>query len=140
MNPRLITVASLYLGLTIVAGCVAAGGDPTVTGEVSYNGAPVESGVITFSPTGSGTSFGAKIASGKYQTEKAYTGEYRVMVVATQSGTAPRSREEAQQHQGGLSTQTGNYIPEEAEGNGKTVEIKGGDQTLDVVITGPPRK
>jgi hypothetical protein len=139
MFGRILSLAILCTALALLPGCGSGGSETAVTGAVTYNGAPVESGVITFSPIGGGTSFGAKIEGGKYRPDKVYSGEYRVMIMATQSASAPRSREEAQQ-QGASPTKTPNYIPENAEGNGQTVEIKPGDQTLDFALTGPPRK
>lgn len=134
------SIACLYAIVATAAGCSTDSGERIVTGAVSYNDAPVDSGAVTFSPIGSGTSFGAKIVSGKYKTEKAYPGEYRVLIVAAQDGSQPRSREEAQRQATSAGTQSPNYIPETAEGNGQTVEIKAGAQTLDFALTGPPRQ
>jgi hypothetical protein len=55
----------------------------------------------------------------------------------------PKTREEAERlakAQAGAPPQSPNYIPENAQGNGQTVEITAGDQTLDFALTGPPRK
>jgi hypothetical protein len=130
---------TVLLAAIISAGC-AKNQNPTVTGSVTYNGQPVESGYVSFSPTASGTSVGAKIVDGKYTAEKAHPGQFRVLVQATSGTPAPKTRVEAEKRAASRAAARPNYIPENAEGNGQTVEIKAGEQTIDIALKGPPRQ
>lgn len=128
---------------TVLAGCclLAAGcgrGDDAVglKGSVTYNGAPVESGTITFTPTSGGTTFGAQVVNGSYTAEKAASGNYTALVRADRANTGPMTREQAAQQ---ASAPPPNYIPETADGNSQTVEVPSGGGTIDFKITGPPR-
>jgi hypothetical protein len=114
-----------------------------LSGAVTYNGEPVEDGYITFSPTSSGNSSGAKVVNGQYVAENDQVGEFKVLVTGNRLGQVPKTREEAERlakAQAGKPPLSPNYIPEDAEGNNQTVEITGGEQTLDFALTGPPRK
>ncbi|HEX6964029.1 MAG TPA: hypothetical protein VF175_19330, partial [Lacipirellula sp.] len=113
---------------------------PSLSGSVTYNGSPVADGNIAFTPIEAGTSFGAKITGGSYQADKVYEGQYRVLVSASSDAQVPKTREEAQKmRQSGQNQPAATLIPADAEGNGQTVEITGGEQTLDFALTGPPQ-
>jgi hypothetical protein len=138
---RYFSICLLAVSLLGAGGCGEAGG-PSLSGSVTYNGEPVEDGFVTFSPTGSGTSFAAKVTGGKYAPEKVYPGEFKVLVQGTRAVVVPKTREEAEQlakANAGKPPQSPDYISVNAEGNGQTVEVKEGDQTLDFAITGPPK-
>ena len=129
---RLITPAFSVLFLLSI-GCSETA--PSLSGTVTYNGAPVADGYVTFSPTGSGTSFAAKITGGKYNADKIYTGQFQALVTASPNAPAPRTREEAAAQRPAATPAPA--IPENAQGNGRTVEITGGQQTLDFALTAP---
>ena len=143
---RSLIASAALLQLT---GC---GGSATsVTGAVTYNGQAVEEGAISFRPAdGSGQAFGAPIVNGHYATAKAFPGNKKVVVIGVKKIDFGMSSEEAMRKAndaqaegkawGGHLAEPADYIPEDAEGNGQTVEIKVGDQTLDFAIKGPPRK
>lgn len=131
---RLATVTLAFASIVAV-GCGET--STTLTGAATYNGAPVESGTITFTPSASGTPFGGKIVDGKYAVEKATAGKYTVIVRADRNNEGPLTREQAAQPS---SSSPPNYIPEDAAGNSQTVDVTGGAQTLDFALTGPPRK
>jgi hypothetical protein len=130
------------IGVTVMLLCVGCSDSaPSLSGTITYNGAPVANGYVTFSPTASGTSFAAKITGGTYQADKVYTGQYSALVTANTNVAGPRTREEAAAQRPGASQATpAPAIPETAEGNGQIVEITGGAQTLDFALTGPPRQ
>lgn len=125
----------LIVALSLASGC-SSGGD-RLQGSVTYNGAPVKNGYITFSPVGSGTSLGAKIADGLYQIDDPRAGQYKVMVRAEHEVQAARTREEAARQAAANPSPQKELIPENAQGNGQTVEITSGEQTLDFALTGP---
>jgi hypothetical protein len=132
------TVILFLLEVAVVAGC---GQSNSLSGKVTYNGEPVQSGSVRFdSSDGSGPGFGAEVADGKYSTDKVRLGKHRVYVRGLQDAP-PMTREQQMD-----SRKSGNryglpvdYIPEDAEGNGQTVEITSGSNTLDFELKGPPR-
>lgn len=119
-----------------------------VTGSVTYNGQPVESGSISFRPVDEGAGFGAQITNGKYTADKVYPGKKKVLIRGVNNAVATKTHEEYERAAaeaaaaGGVPATSGpaEYIPDNAEGNGQTVDVTGGQQTLDFAIKGPPRK
>ena len=82
----------LCTGTAAIVGC---GGDGIervgVSGTVSYQGQPVQEGMISFEPQGAGTPAGAIIKDGKYDatgTGAVPVGRYRVRISATVEDTA----------------------------------------------------
>ena len=100
----------------------------SVSGSVNYNGQPVEKGYITFA-RGSGSSFAAPIADGKYAVAKATPGEATVLVIGTRDidFTSASSSNVAL-----------DYIAPDAKGNSRGVTVEAGSQSMDFDITGPP--
>jgi hypothetical protein len=122
----------------------------SVVGTVTYNGAPVEKGSIAFMPAdGKGQPFGAAITDGRYSADKPTPGKRIATIRGLKKINFGRSSEEslkmyeaakaAGKEWAGNVSEPADYIPEAAEGNGQTVEITPGPQTLDFAITGPPR-
>jgi hypothetical protein len=141
-------VASCCILLLLLVGCGEKA--TTVNGSVTYNGEPVQKGTISFRPVdGTGQSFGARIKDGKYTAaDKATPGQKLVVIFGTKeidhymsSEEAYRKAEEAKKagKQWADGMEPADYIAEDAEGNGKQVEIMPGDQTIDFSITGVPR-
>src|SRR6218665_3244373 len=135
---RIVSFRAMGVALACIAmpGC-GGNASPELSGNVTYNGAPVESGTVAFTPAGgAGVPFGAKISAGKYTAEKATAGSFVAVVSADSANAGPLTREQAAQQKSATSP---NYIPENATGNSQTVEVVIG-QPLDFAITGPPRK
>lgn len=128
--------AAIAITLSFVVGCGSGAGGSQITGEVSYNGAPLEAGFVSFASVGGGAApFGAKVIDGKYSADKAKPGQYIATVSATRSASAgPLTREELAKNP----NYSPNYIPEDAAGNKQTVDVVVGAQ-LDFALTGPPR-
>jgi hypothetical protein len=133
----------------VFVGCGAK--DTRINGSVTYNGQPVERGAISFKPAdGKGQSFGAQIVDGKYTATKASPGKKTAIVVgvkkmnfALSSEEATRKADEAQAAKkswAGHLAEPADYIPENADGNSKAVDINPGDQTVNFEIKGPPRQ
>lgn len=139
MDHRL-AIAVLLAAMFAVIGCGGGDSAQLVSGSVTYNGQPVENGYITFSPTSAGQSFAAPIVGGKYKSDKAAAGQFQVLITATMDAPIAASREEAAKQSAERRKGPPQQIPEDAAGNGQTVEIKSGDQVLDFAITGPPRQ
>lgn len=77
------------------AGCGGSGGSKTIpaSGSITYNGKPVETGTITFSPVDAKASAAssAPIVKGYYRTEKNLgltAGDYKVVVTASKTNPA----------------------------------------------------
>lgn len=97
------------LGLFVffpLMGCqskVDTGGRVAVSGNISLNGAPIQSGSIRFEPIAGQTASGSTITEGKYEipAEKGLKpGEYRVFINATQPDAEQRSAEDLMNNPG----------------------------------------
>lgn len=131
---RLVVIASFGAAL----GCQS---KTSVSGSVTYNGAPVEQGYVTFNPQASGTAFAAPVKDGKYEVAEAKPGTYTVVVVGTKKLDHYSSSAEAYQHaakNNGHVAEEADYIALDAEGNNQPCEVASGAQTIDFAVTGKP--
>lgn len=128
----------VFAALMLFVGCGRS--VPSISGTVTYNDKPVETGYISFRPAdGRGQSFATKIENGQYHAiDKVTIGAKRVIVSGFRE-SAPITREESSQMAENAIDGPTDYIAEDAEGNSKQVEIMPGDQTIDFSITGVPR-
>src|SRR2546421_11653224 len=78
---RVLAVTSLLAVTALLSGC---GSPPaTVSGEVSYEGQPVDKGYISFTPSdGQGKDAGAPIANGRYKVADLPAGRKLVNIIA----------------------------------------------------------
>lgn len=144
----LATKVLLALGgcaLLAVAGC---GSSTGASGNVTYDGRPVERGAISFLPAdGRGPTAGGEIRDGRYRVDDLGPGTKIVQIEAFDDIPYPRSSEEsAQQAEAALRGGTAGApaakaaaIPANAEGNNVTVEVKSGKQVLDFHLKPPTR-
>jgi hypothetical protein len=72
---------AVLTGLTAI-GCSASVPKGKITGTVTYEGKPLESGVITFMPAKTGLSVSAEITNGQYTASEVPQGELYVTVVS----------------------------------------------------------
>ena len=125
------------VGLVCLAGCEQKN---SLSGAVTYNGEPVEKGSLTFASADlSGPGFGAKIVDGHYEADKVQLGSHVVLVRGVADVATLSHEEFLKQRESNRYGVPIDYIPEDTEGNRQSVEIKGGAQTLDFNLTGPPR-
>jgi hypothetical protein len=140
----------LILALVEVSAVLGCSRTNSLNGAVTYNGEPVGKGSIAFQPAdGKGPAFGAEVIGGKYTVEQVLPGKYIASIRGVHEKLAPQSTEEMiRQYEeakaAGKSTldhfgQPADYIPDNAEGNGQTVDIDSGANTLDFALKGPPR-
>ena len=117
-----------------------------MTGSVSYEGQPVESGSITFLPAdGQGPSAGAAITGGQYRVDEITPGEKTVQIVGlkeiafarSSAEMAQQAEEAARRGTAAAPVEQASEIPADAEGNNATVEVKPGKQTLDFQLKRP---
>jgi hypothetical protein len=142
-----LSCAGMLLALACAVGCGEKA--TTVTGKVTYNGTPIENGTIAFTPSdGMGQAFAARIENGVYTIDNATEGKRTVEIhglrkvqFALSSEESARLADQATKDGKAMHLSTpSDYIPVDAEGNQKQVDIVAGDQTLDFALTGPPRK
>lgn len=137
--------AGMLLTLAFVAGCGEK--TATVSGTVTFNGKPVEYGTISFRPTGSGQVFAAEIHNGAYSAPGAHAGEHKVEIHGLKKFDRPASQEEALRlaNEARAKGNTGanelanptDYIPANAEGNMKVIEVGSGNQTINFDLKAP---
>jgi hypothetical protein len=129
----------------IPAGC-GAGNTATVTGKVTYDGQPVESGFITFFPDDQrGSTAEGEIINGEYAVSNLTPGKKRVFISITEqveplTSNVTKSREEAnaQRLAKRKPPSSKQAVPSNFSGNNKIVEIGSGNQQLDFPL-GKPR-
>jgi hypothetical protein len=130
----------------LAAGC---GNSCSVSGNVSYDGQPVEDGMITFLPTdGKGPSTGGKITGGKYQMDKLTPGPKVVQVLAVKALPSARSSEEMEKLAAAAKARgdtTGiieqaDVIPPDAEGNNARIEVQPGKQEINFDLKKPAKR
>lgn len=139
--------AVLAAAALAAAGC--GGGAGTVTGEVTYEGAPVRKGYVTFAPAdGKGATAGAEIKDGRYTAEKVPPGEKVVKVEASEGpAVSIQTTEELERFSrenkgkigpdGIVRTET---VPPDAVGNNQKYEVKAGSQELNLTLKKPAGK
>lgn len=128
----------LGLAMLIIAGCGGSSGPErvSVSGEVSFDGTPIESGSIAFIPDGStvGPSAGGEIKQGRYSVAREsgpVLGAHRVEVTAHRAGkqidVAGAGGASAGPSGGGTVHESEMYIPEQFNKKSKlTVNITSG--------------
>ncbi|MFM8272040.1 MAG: hypothetical protein ACKODX_06855 [Gemmata sp.] len=142
-------IAALALGAALSAPGCSDSPTATVTGAVSYDGKPVKSGHVTFTPTdGKGPTAGALITDGKYTATNVPPGPKTVKVEAN-SGEAPsvqtsadgeRVARELKGKYGADGVIRTDSVPPDAEGNNREHEVKAGPQTLDLNLKPPAKR
>jgi hypothetical protein len=110
-----------------------------VTGDVTYDGKPVEYGSITFTPAdGKGQAAGAVIEKGHYTAAKVPPGSKVVRIEAYPTPSPPGSSDQAKGAKG--SGRPVRLIPTNAEGNNATVDVKPGENKHDFNLNKPGSK
>jgi hypothetical protein len=121
----------------------------TISGQVTYEGQPVGDGYITFTPSdGKGNDAGGQITNGQYTVAGLPPGPKVVRVIATRkvnfaSTSAEMEAKAAEARKAGRFdglVDPADTIPDDAEGNNQTVEVKPGQQKLDFNLKRPVRK
>jgi hypothetical protein len=142
-----LRAAAAAAALFAAAGC--GGGTGSVSGEVTYDGQPVKTGYVSFTPAdGKGTAAAGPITDGRYSVEKVPPGPKVVKVeAADKAGPSIQTTEELERFSrenkgkigpsGIISSET---IPPDAEGNNQPFEVKPGAQTLNLTLKRPAGK
>ena len=130
---------AMAIVLLAVAGCGSVCG---VSGSVTYDGQPVDDGMITFYPAdGQGPTSAAPIRAGRYSIDSLIPGPKLVEVTAVKQVPFARSSEEmaARAAAKAKGNATGiidpaDTIAADAPGNNTTVDVKSGLQELNFAI------
>ncbi len=143
-----------WVGLLVLAAVCAAGcGDSTtgtVSGEVTYEGKPVETGYITFHPAdgGKGTEVAAPIKDGRFTVANLSPGPKMVHIAGNSKVEFARTTEELRQQSRAkpkVDPVTGlipapDAVPNDAEGNRVRVVVEAGTQTMNFPLKKPAAK
>lgn len=135
--PSLNSMIRYYLPIALLiaslAGCFSSS-TGTVTGVVTFNGQPLEKGLITFSPTGStGGTAGGDIVAGKFQIEGLVPAAYQVSVAALPELkiVGPNDPEAKRTLSDAEIRALIDPLPPDTTGKEQSIEVKGGQQVLD---------
>lgn len=138
---------TILLCLALIASLTGCGSPlATVQGTVSYEGSPIEKGMITFTPVdGKGAVVGCNIENGKYLAKDVTPGKNLLTVAAVKQVTFSRSSEEmskmAAENAGKGSIEglidPADIVPANAKGNAAEHNVSAGKNTIDLQLTKP---
>lgn len=132
----------LWLGLILLGAIVGCGENlGTISGSVSYNGEPVQTGAIAFLPAdGNGPASGGEITNGVYRVTDVQPGPKIVKVEAVkQVQFAQNTADLAEAAKAGTVPEAADLIPADAEGNNEKMTVTAGNQTRDFSLS-PPKE
>ena len=113
----------------------------SIHGNVTYEGAPIQRGQITFAPADKhGAAKSGQIESGKYTIENVLPGPKIVMITGVKQFHFPKSHAEmAEMAKRGppAAQDSADEVPANAVGNNKSVETKDGVQELNFDLKRP---
>lgn len=126
--------------LLLATGCAK---HATISGEATYDGIPIERGMVTFLPAdGKGGAASGDIQNGRFTVENVQPGPKIAQITATREVPFARSSEEmakryaeakARGNHTGL-IDPADVIASDAEGNNQTIEVQQGMQTLNFAL------
>lgn len=142
MSIRSTLLLCTAFALATVAGCL---GDSagTVTGNVTFNGQPLDKGQITFSPSGpTGGTAGAEITAGKYKVQELAPASYQVSVEAIPELkiVMPGDPETKRTLTDEEIRARIDPLPRDTTGKQQSIDVKAGRQTLDFKLESKSRK
>lgn len=133
---RVKILSALSLIALVALGC--GGGGSAVSGEVTFNGKPIEKGYVTFTPVdGKGTPVGAEITNGKYSAKNVPAGKNKVSVTST-TATGPMADNMdaaiAQAKKDAKAGPSADAPTDKSEGNNAEHDIPSGSHTLNLTL------
>ena len=125
------------LAFMFLAALGCGGSGTSVSGEVTFNGKPIEKGYVTFNPVdGKSTPVGAEIVNGKFTAKNVSVGKNKVLVASTAAPeSVPETMDaaiaEAKKAKKGPTADT---LTDKSEGNNQEHDIPSGSHTLNLTL------
>jgi hypothetical protein len=136
---RLKSLALFTALLAALSGCGQS--NSSIHGKVTYEGAPIQRGQITFAPPGrQGVALSRPIEAGRYTIDNVPPGKKIVMITSVKQFHFPKSHAEmAEMAKRGPppAQETVDEVPANAVGNNKEVETTAGAQELNFDLKRP---
>ena len=139
---EMVRCALFALALCVLGGGCFSSSTGTVTGSVTFNGKPIDKGLITFSPTGSkGGTAGGDVAAGKFHVAGIVPAAYQVSVAAVPELkiVGPNDPEAKRTLSDAEIRAMIDPLPADTTGKEQSVEVKGGRQVLDFKLESKSR-
>jgi hypothetical protein len=131
-----LALLALMLAAPTLVGCKDS--KSLIHGNVTYEGAPINRGQITFSPAdGHGTAGSAPIEGGKYSVENVLPGKKIVQIIGVKQIQFAKTSEEASKRR--AAPETADEVPPNAVGNNQVIETTTGAQELNFDLKRPAR-
>jgi len=138
---RILPLNLVMIPLLVLLGCGRSEG--TVTGTVTFQGQPIDQGLITFSPAGNeGSAAGDEIVQGKYSVTGLKPAKYHVTVEATKPPkfTSPNDPANARAKTDEEIRAQHDPLPADTTGKEQDLDVKVGAQTLDFKLESKSKK
>ncbi len=136
---RLQRLALFAALLAVLSGCRQS--SSAIHGKVTYEGAAVQRGQITFAPPGrQGVALSGTIEAGKYKIDNVPPGQKLVMITSVKQFHFPKSHAEmAEMAKRGPppAQDTADEVPANAEGNNQSIEVTQGVRELNFDLKRP---
>jgi hypothetical protein len=135
-----LALFTVLLAAPALSGCRQS--TSTIRGKVTYEGAPVNRGQITFSPVdGHGVARSGPIESGKYTVDNVSPGKKTVQIIGVKqihfSKTHAEEAEAARNGPPKTAPEKADEVPADAVGNNQAVETSEGVQELNFDLKRP---
>ncbi len=125
---RRLALLAYLLAAPVLIGCQGST-TSSISGNVTYEGAPINRGYITFTPSdGRGAVCGGPIEAGKYQVANVPPGKKIVQIIGVKQIHFARTSEEASKRPASAAPETADEVPANAEGNNQAIETTAGSQ------------
>jgi len=128
------------LAVSVLVGCKQSS-KTSINGNVTYEGAPIARGQITFAPAdGHGKVCGQAIAAGKYGIENVPPGSKIVQIIGVKQVHFAKTHKEmadAANRDTDDEPERADEVPANAQGNNQTIEITAGVQELNFDLKKP---
>ena len=123
----------LLAGLMLLPALGCGSSKGTVKGTVTFQGQPLEKGLVTFNPLTQGGTAGGDIVKGNFVVKDLTPGKYQVHVEAVRADikfTSPDGPESKRRMSEAEQDAQANPLPPDTKGFDQEFEVKHGEQTM----------